>query len=265
MNPFIDIQIDVAGEIATVQYKVDPGFPGQAPFAFTLYAYQDEMFNEPLYSISGTAFYLIDNTKVRQNQLPSLLYKLSLKTSDNKIYFSNFFGWHPSDHVNRHKYLLASEIIRRERVRFNYAGLYAYLLKRKTYSTLTAADTDPITGAPLVDNTSTYGTGAAGGYYAPVLTRLSIEEKQTKTDYAQEGRGSQFTEMLSVRSVGFPFIDQHDIIALGDGKRFIVTDASSVYFPGTTMILLQTPALRLIPNTDTVYNIEVPAFPSNEQ
>ena len=124
-----------------------------------------------------------------------------------------------------------------------------------------AADSDPITGEPVYDNTSTYGVGRLGGYYSPVLTRVSIESKQTKTDYAEDGRGTQFSEMLNIRSIGFPYLDQHDILVFQDGKRFMVADTNSTYFPGSTMILLQLPNLRLIPATDTTYNIAVPAFP----
>jgi hypothetical protein len=67
--------------------------------------------------------------------------------------------------------------------------------------------------------------------------------------------------MLLIRSAGFPYIDQHDIIVMRDGKRFIVIDPANKYFPGTTMILLQSPTLRLIPSTDTTQSIQVPPFP----
>src|ERR1017187_6934982 len=256
INPFIDVQLSIVGDTITVQYKVDPQFNGRAPYKFELIAYQDETFTEALYSIKSDTYYAVDDSNSRQNNLPSFLYKLKLITVDNNTYYSNFVGWHPTDHINQHKYLLASDIGRRERVRFNYAGLYAYLLKRKSYTPAQTSDVDPVTGEPLLDNTATYGVGAADGYYNPVLTRLSIESRQTKTEFSEDGRGSQYVELLSIRSVGFPFIDQHDIIVTADNKRFIVADTNSKYFPGTTMILLQTPVLRLIPSTDTVYSID---------
>jgi hypothetical protein len=71
--------------------------------------------------------------------------------------------------------------------------------------------------------------------------------------------------MLKVRSVGFPFIDQHDLIVTPDSKRFIVADADTKYFPGTTMIILQQPTLRLIPGSDTVYSITIPNFPDERK
>lgn len=264
MNPFTDIQLNIQGTVINVQYNVDPLFDGRAPYKYSLTAYQDESFTHPLYVLKSDTFFIADDTATRQNQLPSFLYTLSLTTVDNKVYTSPFFGWGINDSMTRNKYLSASEISRRERVRFNYAGLFAYVLKRKAYSCAATGDVDPVTGEPLVDNTVTFGTGALGGYYPAVLTRLSIENKETKTDYSPDGRGSQHSEMLKVRSAGFPFIDQHDIIVTKSGKRYIAADTNSTYFPGTTMILIQQPTLRLVPNTDTIYSIVVPPFPSDE-
>ena len=261
INPFIDIQLSLAADVITVQYRVDPMFTGQAPYQFELQAFQDESFKEPLYCIKGTGFYLVDNVAARQNQLPSFFYKLKLTTQNGYVYYSDFFGWHPSDNINRHKYLLANEIARKERVRFNYIGTFAYLLKRKAYSHNLAEDVDPVTGEPLVDNTTSFGVGVLGGYYDPILTRFTIENKETKTEYDAQGRGSQYVELLSIRSVGFPFIDQHDIVITKDGKRFTVIETNNQYFPGTTLTLLQLPTLRLVPNTDTVYSIAIPPFP----
>ena len=263
LNPFIDVQLSIDGNTVTIQYKVDPEFSGKGPYSFTLFAYEDETFEESLYSIDGhpNTFYIVDDTNSRQSPDPGFFYRLRLTTVDKQDYFSHFIGWHPSDHVNRHKYLLASDISRRERVRFNYTGLYVYLLKRKSYIPNQEVDVDPITGEPLTDNTSTFGVGSPEGYYEPVLTRISIEKKEIKTVFAEDGRGSQYIEILNVRSIGFPYIDQHDIVVTGDSKRYTVSDANSTYFPGTTMILLQSPVLRMVPNTDTIYNIPVPEFP----
>jgi hypothetical protein len=260
-NPFINIQLSIVGNVITVQYDIDPLFNGRAPYTFELLAFEDESFKTTLYCIPSTTFFVIDNTNIRQNQLPGFFYKLRLTDLNKKCYYSNFFGWHPSDSVTQHHYLLASEITRREQVRFNYAGLYVYLLKRKNYATDCIAETDPITGEPMLDTVKTFGTGVVGGYYEPVLTRISIENREVKEDYDAAGRGTQFSEMLLIRSAGFPYIDQHDIIVMRDGKRFIVIDPANKYFPGTTMILLQSPTLRLIPSTDTTQSIQVPPFP----
>jgi hypothetical protein len=264
VNPFIDIQLNIQGTVVNVQYKVDPLFDGRAPYKFTLSAYQDETLSSSIYTINSTTFFISDDTKTRQNQLPSFLYTLTLTTADNKTYTSPFFGWGVNDSSTRNKYLSASEISRRERVRFNYAGLFAYILRRQAYSAAATGDVDPITGEALVDNTASFGTGVMGGYYPAMLTRLSVEGKETKTDYSPDGRGVQYVELLKVRSAGFPFIDQHDIIVLKNDKRYIVTEANSTYFPGTTMILIQQPMLRLVPNTDTIYSIGVPPFPKDE-
>jgi hypothetical protein len=264
VNPFINIQISIRGEVVTVQYGIDPAFQGRMPYSFELIAYLDENFKEPLYSIPSTTFYAIDDTRTRQNMLPSYMYRLKLTDANNLQYLSNFIGWHPSDSIIQHHYLIAADISRREHVRFNYAGLFAYILKRKEYTVAQVGEVDPVTNEPLIDDTVAYGVGADKGYYDPVLARLSIEKRETKQILDDQGRGTQFSEMLYCRCAGFPFIDQHDIIVTPDAKRYTVIDPANKYFPGTTLILLQTPTLRLIPPTDTVYNITIPVFPSNE-
>ena len=265
-SPFIDIQLSIHNKAIIVQYKLDPSFTGRPPYKVKLLAYEDESFKEYAYSIEAqdNNYFIVDDTMTRQNELPSFLYKLILTTGDDRTFLSDFFGWHPSDNITRHKYLSASEIARRERVRFNYTGLWGYLLKRKSFTPLAIEDVDPVTGEALVDNTSTFGVGQEDGYYTPIITRFSIEERKATTEYAKDGRGSQYVELLKVRAAQFPFIDQHDIIVTEDGKRWIVAEDSTKYFPGTTMIILQQPTLRLIPATDTVYNIAVPPFPRYE-
>lgn len=263
INPFSSIQLSIDGNVTTVQYQVSPDFTGAAPYTFTLQAFEDNSFTEPLYSITTTAFFAVDDKNLRQNVKPGYLYRIKLVTLDQVTYYSNFVGWHPSDHVNQHKYLLASDIARRERVRFNYAGMYAYILKRKSYNPVATAEVDPVTGEPIIDTSNgSYGVGMTGGYYSPVLTRFSIESRDIKENFEQNGNGVQHVEVLKTRSAGFPFLDQHDIVVTCDGKRYIVTDPGNKYFPGTTMILLQHSLMQLVPNTDTTYNLTVPEFPN---
>lgn len=262
-NAFCSVQISLKGSTVAIQYKVDPNFNGKAPYKFKVLAYEDNTFTEPLYSIDSDTFFAIDDHNIRQNVRPSFLYRVQLTTADNKKFISNFVGWSPGNDVDRHKYLIASEVTRREHVRFNYAGIYAYLLKRKSYSPAATNDVDPVTGEAVIDSSSSsYGVGVVGGYYTPILCRFSIESRQVNEDYDQQGKGVAHLEVVKIRSVGFPFIEQHDVFTTSDGKRYIVTDPGNKFFPGTTLILLQTSSLRLVPDTDTIYSIDVPKFPN---
>jgi len=263
VNPFSNIQISIVGPVVTVQYKVNPLFEGKAPYKFELIACEDETLTEVLYTIPSDTFFVVDDTRTRQNTDHAFAYQLKLIDSRGLEYYSTFFGWRPDDSVTNHHYLLAAEISRRERLRCNYTGIFAYVMKRKGYTAAQTSGVDEVTGEAVVDNTQTYGV-AEGGYYAPILTKLSIEGRDTKEEYDPAGRGTQYTEMLKVRCAGFPSVDQHDVIITPDGKRFTVVDPVSKYFPGTTLVLVQTPTLRLVPITDTIYSIEVPAFPHNE-
>lgn len=263
IDPFVEIKLFLNGENITVQYNLDPQFSAPGPYLFELVALNDPTFNEELYSIASTEFFIVDDKRVRQNALRSFAYKLRLTDGANNRYYSRWFGWHSSDNVTRHKYLIASDICRREHVRFNYVGLYGYLLKRRNYvEQPDIADTDPITGEPLIDNSVSFGVGAVGGYYSPVLMRFSVENHLEKTDYAEDGRGSQTSVITKIRCAGFPYVEQHDLVAMMDGTRHTVSDIQPIYFPGTTQMIVQNVTLRLIPMTDTVYDISIPAFPN---
>ena len=263
INPFSDIQLSLSGNVTTVQYRVDSQFKGKAPYRFQLQAYEDNSFVQPLYAVDSNTFFAVDDTNTRQTTKPSFLYKVALITSDNKVVKSPFVGWSPDNSVDQHKYLLAFDIARREQVRFNYTGLYAYLLKRKNYNPAATNDVDPVTGEAVIDSSAgSYGVGIQGGYYSPVLIRLSIENREVKEDYDETGHGIIRHETVATRAAGFPFIDQHDIVVTPDGKRYIVKSPGNKFFPGTTMILLQLSVMNSVPSTDTVYHIPVPTFPT---
>ncbi len=264
-NPFAKVEVIldyVSGH--KLQWWLQPTFNGKGPYTFNLIAYQDLGFKEVLFKKNvGENYFAIDDSHIRQNHLNSFIYKIELVTSDNKSYLSEMVGWQPSDTTTRNKYLTASEIVRKEWVRMKHTGLYGYLLKRKIYSPAAVGELDPVTNEPIIDTSNgSFGVGIKGGYFEPLLIKYTLENKSTSLDFSQEGKGSTYKELVKIRMVGFPYVDQHDILVSKEGKRYRISEQSEIFFPGTTIALIQNIVATIIPNTDTVYSINTPPFPN---
>ena len=95
------------------------------------------------------------------------------------------------------------------------------------------------------------------GYYPAVPFIYSSETKQQETKLDEGGLGVKFNETFQLRSVNFPDIDVQDIVVSPDGKRWFVNDVQPKYFPGTHTTLIHLAQCRVIPNTDSVYNLAV--------
>ena len=265
-NPFLKLQVTLNYKTGhVIQWWLHPSFEGPAPYKFTLLSYQDNNFKEVLFEKEvGEQYFAIDDSNLRQNSLNSFLYKVQLVTKDGKTFISDFVGWRSNDGTTRRKYLMASEAVRKEWVGLRMFGEYAYLLKRKSYSPLALGEVDPVTHEPIMDTSQgSYGVGFAGGYFDPLLFKYYLIGHQESTDYDPNGMGANYQEDINIKTVGFPFIDCHDILVSVEGKRYNITKVKNTFFPGSTIIIQQTVDARIIPNTDTTYSISVPAFPND--
>jgi hypothetical protein len=74
-----------------------------------------------------------------------------------------------------------------------------------------------------------------------------------------QGLGIKETRDSIIRLPGYPFLSVGDIICSNiDGTRYNVMLRSSTYFPGTGIPVSQKATIRVIPQSDTVYNLQVP-------
>ena len=263
-NPFIKLQYTFnAAKGNYIQWTLNPAFTGKAPYSFTLQAFEDVGFKEPIFQKNvGEAFFAVDDSNIRQNLTNSYMYRVVLNTADQKRFISPWIDYGNSTGSAKHKWLMANEITRKHQVGMWRYGLYGYLLKRKNYAPVALGEVDPVTGEPTIDSTAgSFGVGQKGGYFDPVLFKYWLMAYKGSMDYQQEGRGITYREDASVWTVGFPFITSHDIMVNEEGKRFMVTNATDTFFPGTLISLRQSCTLQIIPSTDTVYSIPVPDFP----
>lgn len=244
-----------------LQWSLNPGFNDILPYSFTVEASTTFDFSEIVWTINvGDNFFAIDNSNIKQNWSKDLLYRVKLTTGSGSNYYSETISFDSAPTTKR-KYRMASEIMRKNTVWFKFAGFQGYLLKRKTYGQIDVPNVDPITGIPLNDNIGGFGTGIVGGYYNPIPVAFIVESNARARAQSPDGEGVKELYDLVVRTQGFPYIDTRDIIVKAEtGQRFNVDDSESVYFPGTQIQLMQKLSLKLLPTSDTIYQIEVPSY-----
>jgi len=246
-----------------IQWALDPFFRGEPPYNFTLQISQTLDFSEIALEFPvGDSFFAIDNSGYKQSWSMNYNYRVLLETGNGQKYHSPtvFFG-----HVDasQRKYAMASEIIRKELLLCRFAGHQAWLLKRKTYgsvSSQTSVYLDPVSGVSIADERNAdYGVGLDGGYFLPIACAYTIDRSGVDKQMDPAGLGVKETTDVLARMPGYPSVDCRDIICTNlDGWRYNVMAKDAVYFPGTGIPISQKLTLRLIPQTDTIYNIEIP-------
>lgn len=248
-----------------VQWWLKPSFNGQAPYKFTVFAFQDPSATTPVWTKEvGENFFTIDNSKIRQNFDDAYSYKITLTTNDGQTFGSKVVSLTGTD-LSRNKYLNASEMIRKEWVRLRYTGQFAYLLKRKIYTPAALNEIDIVTGEPIVDSRKgSFGVGQGNGFFPPALFKYSLEKYNQSMDYDPEGKGPSYKEEIIIRTVGYPYLTVHDLMVTTEGKRYQLDDVQEVHYPGTFFTLVQNCKCHVITESDTIYSIEVPEFPKTD-
>lgn len=247
-----------------IQWELDAFFRGSRPYNFDLESAETSDFSEIIFAKRnlGDVFFATDNSKTKLSWAPNHFYRVILHTADGQKYTSNSVLFGASRHEQR-KYAMASDIVRKEILQCRYAGTEAWLLRRKSYgsmSSTTKANIDPVSGVPITDTAEQdYGIGIDEGYYAPVPCAFFIEAGSQDKQLDQSGMGVKEVYTSNIRMAGYPIIEVRDIICEAkDGYRYSILSRNAKQFPGTNIIIMQKAAVNLIPPTDTVYSIPVP-------
>jgi hypothetical protein len=247
-----------------IQWKLDPFFKGARPFNFSLEIAETSDFTTLIGAKPnlGEVFFTIDDTKLRQSWSPNYYYRLKLLTGDNRRYSSDPFML-GIERVDSRRYAMAMEVIRKEILLCRFAGTEAWLLRRKSYGTVTGknvCNVDPVSGVPIADNAyEDYGVGIDEGYFPPVPCSFFSENTQQDKQIDQSGLGVKETSVGMVRLPGYPLIEVRDIICdARDGTRYSVQARNIKNFPGTPIPVFQKANVNLIPSTDSIYSIALP-------
>lgn len=255
--PFQQVAVDLdfhRGHV--VHWKFADSFRPAPPTTITLEICEDPDFLGPIETVVATSFYAVDSTRSKQDWVVPRYYRLKVVDGNGKQLVSDTFDFNLAQ-LPRHKYLLISEMLRKEWLRMQYVGQQGYLLKRRYNGVNATQDVDPVTGVPISNNALSSGVGLEHGYYPPVSLIFSSESHEQQTKLDETGLGVNFNEHLDIRVANFPSINVQDVLVANTGKRWFVFDVQEKLFPGTSAVLIQSVKCRIIPNTDPVYNIAV--------
>lgn len=247
-----------------IEWRLDPFFKGERPYNFSLDIAETSDFTSLIASKKnlGDVFFVVDDFKIKQSWSPNYYYRINLITGNGKKYYSDVisFGYEKAD---ARKYAMALEINRKEILMCRFAGTEAWLLRRKTYGTVskkTACSLDPVSGVPIADTAhEDYGVGIDDGYFPPVPCAFYSETSTQDKQLDQNGIGVKETYTNMIRLPGYPSIEVRDIICdAKDGTRYSIQSRNLKTFPGTNIPVMQKANINLIPSTDTVYSIPLP-------
>lgn len=258
-NPFIKIKAGIDYSTGHhIQWNLDPNFKATLPYRFELEMAEDQTFNKIIFTKdAGDNFHAVDDSRLKQNFGSTYQYRIKLTDGDERTYYSIVFNF-GMDNPSRHKYLMASEMVRKEWVRMQYTGKFGWLIKRKVYGATATTEVHPISGVPITDNKTHFGASIDGGYYPPIRIKYSQENQSQSTKLDEQGLGVKYEEAMQLRLVSFPFVESHDILVSTDDKRWLVTAVKEFIFPGTDTTLIQVVDCRIIANTDSIYSIKLP-------
>jgi hypothetical protein len=181
-----------------IQWELNTFFRGERPYNFSLEVAQTIDFTEVIFSKPdlGDVFYAIDDTHLKQSAGYNYAYRVVLDTADGSKYVS-YPVWFGSVREEQRKYAMASEIIRKEILACRYAGAEGWLLKRKTYSTVsrkTAQNLDPVSGVPITDTKEEdYGVGLDAGYFDAIPVMYYLESASQDKQLDPQGIGVKET------------------------------------------------------------------------
>lgn len=243
-----------------IQWDIDSGFVESEPYEFVVEVSGVPDFTEIQYTLPPTdSFFILDDTKFKEATFIDIYYRVRLTTGDHNTYYSPVVEFGRILEYRR-PYKIASEIVRKEFLRMKrYTGTPGYLLKRKAFGQVRKDSVDPISGVPITDNTSSFGTSFENGYFKPIKVLFSYEDRKFTRILNQTGMGVNDVKDVSLRLPGFPTVGTHDIIIDTDeDSRYLVKTATAITYPGTSIDMVQKLEASLIPPTDPVYQILIP-------
>jgi hypothetical protein len=189
-------------------------------------------------------------------------YRVTL-TTNNEVYISqavNCFG-----ELAERDWVLAREVLRKERLRHKYVSVDGYLLKPYRFGRPCKKCRDELTGETLNSNcVICNGTGFEVGYHPPLPLQcwdLSLQTIEEQIDNQVKGTTRDNAE-VTARVIGFPGISRHDIWVNGksDERWFVHKIAVAAAVRGVPLIYNVT--MGLVPFNNPIYAIEIGGEPA---
>lgn len=226
--------------------------PGPYQFYVEWAEHPDADFEEVAGPTAGNT--LVDETQRRYSKLPHSVYRVRINTPSGDYYSEANLclgNW------NRHDYLIARDIIRREyKLLTRYTGTLGYYLARKQWGE-TCACADWNTDMPSNAHCRLcYGTGLVGGYH-PASELLVQEDRTGVRAERQDGIGMRTDQVQLVRAVACPFLTAKDIwVHPGTGERWSIERKKEVVALRGQPLVYDV-ELRLIELGNIAYDIQL--------
>ena len=194
-----------------------------------------------------TDLYLTDESRRNYDTYRKTQYKLVVDDVE-------YFPVH-DDTLSRKDFLIAREIVRREKLLYRkFTGLAGMLYRRKIYGPACTSCVDANTGETTNANCDTcYGVGKLGGYYSPVeLYALPPQPAQAQQGLAEQ-QGAVEIEKLMVRMTNFPLISYRDVwYDTSNHKAYYVNNIQPLATIGNLWLVVSC-ELGHAPTTDAIY------------
>ena len=164
---------------------------------------------------------LVDGTARRYSKLQHSVYRVRLDAATGTYYSDEMYA---TGNLNRHDFLIAREIVRREYLALaSYTGTQGMLLARKQWGELCPRCTDYDTDMPSDAHCPVcYSVGFTGGYHN--LSTLWFGEERIGLRAArQDGVGVRADQKQAVRAVACPFLTAKDVwVNLSTDERWSI-------------------------------------------
>lgn len=184
-------------------------------------------------------------------------YRLTLTTPTN-TYVSqaaSCFG-----ELNEHDWLIAREVIRKEKLRHQLVSVPGYLIKPMRFGTPCPRCRDPLTQEVTDSNCPVCnGTSFEVGYHPPLEMQCWDLSPQTiAEDVDTQMKGTTRVEpYVSARVIGFPALNKYDIWVNGTSDERWLVETIQVAAALRNVPLVYQVKLGLLPFNNNAYSIEV--------
>jgi len=168
--------------------------------------------------------------------------------------------------LNKHDWLVAREIIRKEYLQAKIEDTAGFLLKRKKFGVQCPNCLDWDTEEVADSNCKVcFGVGLVGGYYPGSVFTFSLDANwKRRITAGQPPKGTSSDITKNARCTLFPSIDTKDIWVRADNDERYTIDGYTVVASYRGLPLVGMATLKLAPATDIVYSVPIEADPAAE-
>jgi len=249
--------------VSRIWWELDPSFNDLAPYTFQLQASYTGNSNALDWTDIGdpaiNPSYMDDDT-IREHTGKRLLthYRLALTTTRGTYVSAPASLW---GILEKKDWLLAQEMVRKERLRHGLVSVGGYLVRKMRYGVLDPAATDPLTNE-IIDsrNRSSWGTAFKVGYHPPIPYELDFTGAETIAEYRGGGDISKHSSrptFVTARAVAFPDVAKEDFWVDEDNDQRWVVHEIKVTASWRGVPLIYDINFALAPPTDIIYRIPV--------